>query len=241
MTQQLAQLPFTDGCALAAQRQPGGWFLARECWPDAAARELLAGRYRDTAEWAGYEQLDPRAQRQWLLGRVAVKDAVRQCLLDHGAGPLEVSLAQTGPLAAAIARPRPLAGAGDGGVGIDLQAVTEHGPGVAALSFSDEELALLDRLRPLPAWSIRFWAAKEAAAKAEATGLQGRPRQFAVRRVEGDRLLVQVQAAGGRARWVETSLLEDPADDCAEDPADNGPASYAVAWTTAAARKGTDG
>jgi hypothetical protein len=61
-----------------AQRQIGGWFLVQDRWPDPATRELIMRRYLSAAERAEYERRTPRAARQWLLGRIAVKDAVRQ-------------------------------------------------------------------------------------------------------------------------------------------------------------------
>jgi hypothetical protein len=70
-----------------AAEQPGGWFLVRERW-DAAMRELMMRRYLTTAERAEYESYDPRTKRQWLLGRMAVKDAVRRQLWESGAGPI---------------------------------------------------------------------------------------------------------------------------------------------------------
>ncbi|MGH3671959.1 MAG: polyketide synthase dehydratase domain-containing protein, partial [Pseudonocardiaceae bacterium] len=113
-----------------AQRQPSGWYVVQERWPDPATRELIMRRYLNAAERADYQRRSPQAARQWLLGRIAVKDAVRQWLWDSGAGPLfpieitvsndasgqvhvtgpfttppEVSLAYTGPLAAALVRP----------------------------------------------------------------------------------------------------------------------------------------
>jgi phosphopantetheinyl transferase len=68
-----------------------------------------------------------------------------------------------------------------------------------------------------PSWVTRFWAAKEAIAKAMGTGLGGRPHQFAVERIDGERLLV---ATGENApcRWVHTIVGTDPN-------------TYAVAWT----------
>ena len=39
-------------------------------------------QYLGVAERAEYSQRTPRAARQWLLGRIAVKDAVRQWLWD---------------------------------------------------------------------------------------------------------------------------------------------------------------
>ena len=63
----------------------------------------------------------------------------------------------------------------------------------------------------------RFWAAKEAVAKAAGTGLGGRLHRFAVERVDGDRLLVAV-GKGAASRWVQTGVGTEP------EP-------YAVAWT----------
>ncbi|MGH4005287.1 MAG: 4'-phosphopantetheinyl transferase superfamily protein, partial [Pseudonocardiaceae bacterium] len=69
-----------------------------------------------------------------------------------------------------------------------------------------------------PSWVTRFWAAKEAVAKAAGTGLAGRPHRFTVQRVDGDRLWV---AAGDEAlsRWVQTGVGAE------SEP-------YAMAWTS---------
>ncbi|HEY3894283.1 MAG TPA: beta-ketoacyl synthase N-terminal-like domain-containing protein [Pseudonocardiaceae bacterium] len=112
-----------------AQPQPGGWYSVHERWPDPATRELIMRRYLNITERAEYQRRTPHDARQWLLGRIAVKDAVRQWLWDSGAGPLfpieitvnddasgrphvtgpfttppVVSLAHTGSLAAALVR-----------------------------------------------------------------------------------------------------------------------------------------
>ncbi len=71
-----------------SEQRPGGWFLATEHWANSASRELMMRRYLNHRERPTYEGLNPKAQRQWLLGRIAVKDAVRQWLWDHGAGPV---------------------------------------------------------------------------------------------------------------------------------------------------------
>ncbi|HJQ45297.1 MAG TPA: beta-ketoacyl synthase N-terminal-like domain-containing protein [Amycolatopsis sp.] len=68
-----------------AKRQPGGWFLVAERWPDLASRDLYLRKYLNSAERAEYEQLPPRAQRHWLLDRIAIKDAVRDRLWAQGA------------------------------------------------------------------------------------------------------------------------------------------------------------
>jgi phosphopantetheinyl transferase len=205
--------------------------LTRERWRDAATRELIARRYLGAEERAEYAGKNPRAQRQWLLGRIAVKDAVRRWLWDRGAGPvypvqirvrnaaggrplvdgpfdgpLPVSLAHTGTVAAAL-----VGDVGGPGVGIDVEQVADRGAAFEAAALSAAERDLLDRLGgDRDAWLARFWTAREAAAKAAGTGLAGRPAAFAVERVSGERLLV-----GGS--WVRTLLFD----------------GHAAAWTIA--------
>ena len=45
-------------------------------------------RYLNAAERAEYERISPLQQRRWLLGRIAVKDAVRRSLWERGAGAI---------------------------------------------------------------------------------------------------------------------------------------------------------
>ncbi|MFC0439600.1 beta-ketoacyl synthase N-terminal-like domain-containing protein [Kutzneria buriramensis] len=71
-----------------SQRQPGGWVAVAERWPDLASRELYLSKYLSGRERACYDQLPPRNRRHWLLGRIAVKDAVRNLLWDNGSGPV---------------------------------------------------------------------------------------------------------------------------------------------------------
>jgi len=225
-----------------AQRQPGGWFLVRDRWPDPATRELIMRRYLSAAERADYQRRTPRAARQWLLGRIAAKDAARQWLWDAGAGPVfpievtvsnaasgrprvagpfteapEVSLAHTGSLAAAL-----VGNPGcSPGVGIDIERIIDRDERTVAAILTDAERRLLDgvcsSVVEWPSWVTRFWAAKEAVAKAAGTGLGGRPRQFAITRVDADRLLVTA-GDGAPSCWVQTELGAEV------EP-------YAVAWT----------
>ncbi len=72
-----------------------GYVAVEERWRDSASRELMARRYLDAAERAEYQALNPQAQRLWLLGRIAAKDAVRHALWSGGNGalfPIEVPL-----------------------------------------------------------------------------------------------------------------------------------------------------
>ncbi|MGV9559670.1 beta-ketoacyl synthase N-terminal-like domain-containing protein [Streptomyces sp. NPDC003522] len=238
-----------------SEARPGGWSLLHERWPDLASRELIMRNSLAGPERARYAEHAPRGRRQWLLGRIAVKDAVRRWLWDRGEGPvfpaelrvhndevgrpyvtgahgrvlpqLDVSLAHCAEAGVAIVRPHtPWPGPG-----IDIEEVADRTPETLAAALGPDELRLLRALTSDGSpggseawWFTRFWAAKEAVAKAEGTGLRGRPRDFTVLDAApaGDRLTV-----AGR---LERSYTVH----CA--PAANPPRlpdrAYVVAWTT---------
>lgn len=236
-------------------QQPGGWCLVTDRWPDRASMEYTMRRYLCSAERAEFDTHNPRAQRAWLLGRIAAKDAARAWLWRRGSGPLwpaefqvgndasgrpwirrhparggeqlSVSIAHTTGMAAAI-----VGHAQTAQVGIDVEAVasvTAAADAVRAVALTQGEVELLRRLSPSTSepdvvWMTRFWTAKEAAGKALGTGLAGRPREFEVRAVEGDALLVAAGAPGRSPtiHRVHTRLLGAP------DPASPG---HVVAWT----------
>jgi len=185
------------------EEQPGGWLLVKETW-DPSTRELLMRLYLTAAERAEYDKRNPRARSQWLLGRMAAKDAVRQLLWHQGMGPLfpaEITII-TSSFGRPFARgpfPQPLAvsvshTAGYGAamvippacgdhVGIDIEKVEERDPSFEAAVLTVQERDLLDRLAQADdrgSWLTRFWSAKEAAAKAVGTGLQGKPTEITV-------------------------------------------------------------
>ncbi|KPI07565.1 6-deoxyerythronolide-B synthase [Actinobacteria bacterium OK074] len=157
---------FPDRNTLSEHR-PGGWALLHERWPDLASRELIMRNSLGGVERSQYAEHAPRGRRQWLLGRIAVKDAVRQWLWDQGEGPvfpaeirvhnddagrpyvtgvhgralppLEVSLAHCAESGAAIVRPR----TGGPGPGIDIEEVAERTPETLAVALAEAELRLL--------------------------------------------------------------------------------------------------
>ncbi|TDC06905.1 4'-phosphopantetheinyl transferase superfamily protein, partial [Streptomyces sp. 8K308] len=227
----------------------GGWTLVHERWPDLATRELLMRNVLGGAERAAYEALPPLRRRQWLLGRIAAKDALRRVLWAEGAGeiyPAEIAVTND-----AAGRPVPVgvhgrdvtgltvslahraeagvAIAGRGPCGIDIEEITQRPRATVESACGPEERALLDRLSEESedqeadpdAWFTRFWAAKEAVAKARGTGLRGRPAAYRVLAAEPDRLLV---AVGDVAHHVRVAEVHNP-------PA-LPPRRYAVAWTT---------
>ena len=240
-----------------SEARPGGRTLLNERWPDLASRDLIMRNSLSSVERSQYAEHPPRGRRQWLLGRIAVKDAVRQWLWSHGEGPvfpaeirvhndesgrpyvtglhgrtlppLDVSLAHRAEAAVAIVRPH-VPGPGPG---IDIEEVVERPATTLTTALGEEELALLRSQLAATGesealWFARFWAAKEAVAKAEGTGFRGRPRDFAVFQVvSGSRLLVS-----GRLERAYTVHYE---------PAGNPPSlpdrTYVVAWTTGPAHE----
>ncbi|MHC3472673.1 4'-phosphopantetheinyl transferase superfamily protein [Streptomyces sp. 7R007] len=239
-----------------SRRQPGGWVLLFERWADLASRDLVMRNHLNAAERAEYESCPPPRRRHWLLGRIAAKDAVRYRLWEGGeetvfpaeirvgnapdgrpwvAGEhgrelpaLDVSIAHCAQAAVALVRPRSASGAG-----IDIEEVTDRPPTLSAAALTDGERRLLAAHRNRTGesgelWFTRFWAAKEAAAKAAGTGLQGRPRRFEVCEVEemtdgdGD-LLATVRSGGERTYRIGLAVVRAPADLDRRE--------YVVAWT----------
>jgi hypothetical protein len=93
------RVKFDPGNGTLSSLAPGGWNVVRERWPDTASRDLIMRRYLNAVERAEYERITPLQQRRWLLGRVAVKDAVRQSLWERGAGaiyPCELTVTEDG-------------------------------------------------------------------------------------------------------------------------------------------------
>jgi malonyl CoA-acyl carrier protein transacylase/phosphopantetheinyl transferase len=220
--------------AAIGQAQPGGWCLVTDRWPDHASQEVVMRRYLNAAERAEYEGHNPRARRAWLLGRIAAKDAARHLLWSRDHGPLfpaEISVGNDaegrpwlrgpagGAMGVSIAH---TAGYGvavatlpdSRRVGIDVEAIGAVTEAIAAASFTREELALIDgRSGGRRAWLTRCWCAKEAVAKAEGTGLAGRPHDFVVTEISGETLTV---TAHGRTYRLATCILDG---------------SHVVAWT----------
>ncbi|MEA2974313.1 MAG: hypothetical protein QOG82_2771 [Actinomycetota bacterium] len=240
---------FNPEVAGVGESQLGGWCLVRERWPGTASRELMMRRYLNAAERAEYDGLGARRQRQWLLGRIAAKDAVRHHLWQHGHGPvfpceitvsndptgqprvtgpfagdLHVSIAHSGEFGVAMVSPA-------GPVGVDVEAVDERALDTERIGFTAAEHRLLDAEAEADATAgptthaaharttalVRFWAAKEAVAKARGTGFLGNPRNFEVTGKAGD--VLDILTDGDRYQTT-TRLIDGPS------------ATYAVAWTT---------
>ncbi|HUD71950.1 MAG TPA: beta-ketoacyl synthase N-terminal-like domain-containing protein [Dongiaceae bacterium] len=165
-------------------------------WWDCLAHFVLSRRERQTWRTVG----GAKRRREWLMGRVAAKDAVRHFLINsrglaafpadieitsdpHGRPApggaflnrlglsLSVSIAHTDGVAMALAAEPAL------GVGIDIERVDRRRGEFERAAFNPEELRLLgegseaDRRER----ALRLWCAKEAVAKAIGRGLMGSP------------------------------------------------------------------
>jgi acyl transferase domain-containing protein/phosphopantetheinyl transferase len=240
---------------------PGGCAVLFERWRDLASRDLIVRGQLSAPERVDHERCPPRTRRGWLLGRIALKDAVRRSLWDLGFGPifpaevrvtnddsgaprvaghngtilppLAVSLAHCRDVAVAIARPR--ATGGGPRVGIDVEEIVERDDTTRDVALSSQETALLvarcaESGEPSATWFTRFWSAKEAVAKAEGTGLEGRPKRFEVVAASSSEMAVRVRRRDGdgdrdRVRYhVHCQQLSSPADLQERQ--------YVVAWTT---------
>jgi phosphopantetheine--protein transferase-like protein len=208
--------------SLISQMRPGGYSFAVEHWTTSASRDLMMRRYLSEAEREQYGARNPRAQREWLLGRIAVKDAVRHWLFQHGSGPIfpvEIAVSNdasgqphvSGPfteeLCVSIAHTQWAAVAivsTAAQVGIDVEKVQDQSERFAEMTLADSERELYERKgrETRQHWLTRIWTAKEAVAKSVGTGLAGRPRSFAATEMDADRLLVNDV-------WVRTEQVGD--------------------------------
>lgn len=205
-----------------SQPVPPNVALFEDRYDTAILRDYMARRYLAATEMKTYEALAPRRRRQWLSGRVAAKDAVRAYLRQQGlegvfpkemliensatGAPvlqpnvtgrvpehLRVSISHKDTLAMAIVSEHP--------VGIDIERVETRDDSFFAMVFSEAENILLGDEDKAVA-GTRGWVVKEVAAKAQGTGLGGRPKDFVIEARDGDCFCV-----GGH--WVVTHRLQD--------------------------------
>jgi phosphopantetheinyl transferase len=186
-------------------------------------RDHFSWRYLTAVEREAYAKLPPRQRRQWLNGRIAAKDAVRSYLrrkpgiasvypkelriendvsgqpivrpnvTDTVPTTLHISLSHKDRIAVAIVGERP--------VGIDIERIETRTQGFFDITFSPQEQAVLAG-EDIDIACTRGWVAKEAVAKSNGTGLQGRLRDFLIDARDGDCLRVN-------GRWVVTHRLDD--------------------------------
>jgi phosphopantetheinyl transferase (holo-ACP synthase) len=223
-----------------SQRQPEGWTVVFDAWTDLVTRGMAARAILGGEAALEYERMAGAKKKQWMLGRIAAKDAVRFRQWDAGHTdiyPIEltvrnapngkpfvelrpgrdlvesaISLAHAEEVGVAISGP---AGAE---VGIDVVEVTPRDESTIRYALTESEIAQLGADRDVQ--FARLWAAKEAVGKALGTGLDGAPRRFVVSLSDG------TVTAGDRTFPVSWREIENPP----ELP----PRRYVVAWTSPA-------
>ena len=186
-------------------------------WEETAAPFILL-----ESEWNHWRSLPhTAAQRRWLRGRVAAKDAVRLLLMDrynmaaaletirvlpneHGQPQVHcnalpktgawvsVSISHCGNSSVALAAER---SESSHGVGIDVAAQFESHEGLAEGGFASTEMALLEDFpkEERNDWLLRLWCAKESVGKVQGFGLRGNPLNYLVRRIDRAEGVVEVE------------------------------------------------
>jgi phosphopantetheine--protein transferase-like protein len=178
-------------------------------WKRVLAHLMLSAEERRI--WYTLPEEGPR-RYDWLMGRIAAKDAVRQWAherfgvqiapvdVDILAGPEgkpvvsspalsdltpppEVSISHSrGYVVAAVNEP-------NSRVGIDIERLEQlRTHEFMEMVFGDGEQSLFNGLpeQDRQSWVVGLWCAKEAAAKAHGTGLKGNPRQWTIREFSPD-------------------------------------------------------
>jgi phosphopantetheinyl transferase len=169
-------------------------------WLEVLAHAVLRPEERNA--WRELRSAAELRRVEWLAGRIAAKEAVREVLAARGAPPaadadigidvsdsgvphvvrppdadgIRISISHSAGVAVAVASDEVEA------VGVDLQAQTDRAADLGPIAFGPAEQAWLDALPPTTRdeWATRFWAAKEAAAKAVGEGLGLVPAEFLV-------------------------------------------------------------
>jgi phosphopantetheine--protein transferase-like protein len=185
------------------------------------AHLILSRKERQT--WSSISLAQNR-RREWLLGRMAAKDAVRfllkeryqieACpadieiltdehgrpvvsgqLIDNSGRRLSLSIAHSdGTAVAAVGEIEDARR----GLGIDLERLDKNHEAIEEVAFTPDELSLLASFQPAERshYLLRFWCAKEALAKALGRGMMGNPLNLQVKDVCGKTGRLHLTIAG---------------------------------------------
>jgi acyl transferase domain-containing protein/phosphopantetheinyl transferase len=233
--------------------QPEGWTMAFDCWTDLVTQGMAARGILGTAGYADYERQPATSRKQWMLGRIAVKDAVRSRLWQDGhtdVYPIEltvgndpdgrprvygrpgrglrdcdVSLAHSAEIGVAIAKPRdPGQPPGAPGVGIDVAEIADHPESTLRFALADSEAALLDSLGG-DGGDRRRWFTRFWAAKEAVSKAEGTGLDGRPRRFVVVSATDQVLTVEVDNRVYQVDHRE------VSNPDDLAPRQYVVAWT----------
>lgn len=191
-----------------------GVFHFRNAYQRVVSWDFILKRYFNQSEKRYQRGLMPDKKKEWMISRVAAKDAARMLLLRARAeacfpiefeirsdevgrpfldgpmtGGVHISLAHKNLEAVAIA-------SGKGPVGIDIEEIQPRSAGFAEIVFTPAELALLEG-RDQDEWMTRCWVAKEAFGKMLGKGLMGNPKAYQIEEINADALRI-------KDRWIKT-------------------------------------
>jgi acyl transferase domain-containing protein/phosphopantetheinyl transferase/aryl carrier-like protein len=200
-------------------------------WLNVLAYAVLGQAERQ--RWRELGDAPGKRRCEWLRGRIAAKDAVREVVADErgvrlcpadveirvadrgrpeavvpakAGGPFSVTIAHAAAMAAALAGP-----AASGSAGVDVEPVGALPAEVRRAAFGAREAELLAELPEDDSWPVRLWCVKEAAGKASAFGLDGDPRSVEVLRVDPQTGAAFVALADGGHLQVRTAVDGDMA------------------------------
>jgi acyl transferase domain-containing protein/phosphopantetheinyl transferase len=230
-----------------------GWNWVSERWADPASRELLSHYQLAKTERDRYATLKTHRQRQWLLGRIAAKDAVRDFLWRNGERdvfpaeiviendengapfaignhgrhlpPLHISIAHVDGYAVALCRTRESA---PGGVGIDTEKLRPVDRDLMISGLTPAEIDLIHRSAKNPSdvdlLFWQFWTSKEAVSKLDGLGLRHKPDQIVVTSMNESTFSVTRRRSDGiETRHIVTSHLHRPSD--------SSNMAFVISWT----------
>lgn len=185
-----------------------GVFLFRNAYQRVVSWDFILKRYFNQPEKRHQRSLMPNKKKEWMISRVAAKDATRMLLLRSRkeayfpiefeirsdevgkpfldgpmTGGIHISLAHKNLEAVAIASEK-------GPVGIDIEEIQPRSAGFMEIVFTAAELALLEG-RDQDEWMTRCWVAKEAFGKMLGKGLMGNPRAYQIEEINEDALRIQ--------------------------------------------------
>ncbi|WP_426295545.1 beta-ketoacyl synthase N-terminal-like domain-containing protein [Dyadobacter endophyticus] len=191
-----------------------GVFLFRNAYQRVVSWDFILKRYFNQPEKRHQRGLMPTKKKEWMISRVAAKDATRMLLLRgrkeayfpiefeirsdelgkpflDGAmtGGIHISLAHKNLVAVAIASEK-------GPVGIDIEEIQPRSTGFTEIVFTPSEMKLLEG-RDADEWMTRYWVAKEAFGKMLGKGLMGNPKGYQIEEIKEDALRI-------RDTWINT-------------------------------------
>ncbi|MDR3087836.1 MAG: 4'-phosphopantetheinyl transferase superfamily protein [Azoarcus sp.] len=198
---------------LAENLAPGVFFYSNNDHQNVLL--LLVKRYLNSEEKkTGLALESDRKKREYLISRIALKDAVRERAQWKENGrttylhPVEIShghdengkpvifgygdaARRVDGICVSLSHKDSgaIAIASDRPVGIDLEKIEEKPEGFLKEVFTEKERELLCVMNRTEG-AIRFWVAKEACAKKTGLGFQGSPKKYEVRAVDGDVIVI---------------------------------------------------